>query len=85
MRGGSAESRRGIRSILKVDENPAARSKILMERPFLQKDRKIGKKWKNVKKLVWAAMARQSIENKAFGEGARRPPMHRTRFLDQNW
>ena len=30
-------------------------------------------------------MARQSIENKAPGEGARRPPMHGTRFLDQKW
>ena len=29
VRGGSAESRRGIRSILKVDENPCARSNIL--------------------------------------------------------
>ena len=29
VRGGSAESRRGIRSILKVDENPRARSNIL--------------------------------------------------------
>ena len=32
-----------MRSILKVNENPAARSKILMEGPFLQKDEKIEK------------------------------------------
>ena len=30
-------------------------------------------------------MGRQSVENKAFGEGARRQPMDRRRFLDQKW
>ena len=49
----------------------------------MQKHEKSFKKCKNVKKCFWAEMARQSIENKAPGEGARRPPMHRTRFLDQ--
>ena len=50
MRGGSAESRRGIRSIVKVDENPCARSNILAgvkKTKKLEKNRKIMKIVKN--------------------------------------
>ena len=47
VRGGSAESRRGIRSILKVDENPCARSNILAGGKKPKKHKKIMKIVKN--------------------------------------
>ena len=49
----------------------------------MQKHEKSLKNKENVKKCIWPEMAPQSMENKAPGERARRPPMHRTGFLDQ--
>ena len=49
VRGGSAESRRGIRSILKVDENPCARSNILAGGKKQKKQKKTEKIMKIVK------------------------------------
>ena len=49
VRGGSAESRCGIRSILKVDENPCARNNILAGGKNRKKNEKIMKKYENEK------------------------------------
>ena len=86
VRGGSAESRRGIRSIVKVDENPCARSNILAgvkKTKKLKKTKQIMKIVKNDENEGGSKRCPQVIQNKAYGEGALRPRMHRTRFVDQ--
>ena len=76
MRGGSAESRRGIRSIVKVDENPCARSNTLAgekKTKKLKKTKKIMKIVKNDENERGAERCPQVVQNKAFGEGPKSP------------
>ena len=77
VRGGSAESRRGIRSILKVDENPCARSNILAGGKKQKKTEKKTEKILKIEKMMkmrWGAeRCPQVVQNKAFGEGPKSP------------
>ena len=82
MRGGSAESRRGIRSIVKVDENPCARSNILAgvkKTKKLKKTEKSWKLWKMMKMRGGSKRCPQVVQNKAFGEGPKSPRAARQR------